>query len=147
MWAPGTIFDCYLYTDNVYMSHGILTCQVPLYGHHTNTAFWHLCVTCAEGFVHGLWHMTGFQLLWVIRIGRKWLQTIFWKFYGHTYLVHTFDTSVSHMLKMCSLTVTYDWFRVMWGKSWRVPNVGPFGEFMISPIHYIYIIYYWVCQM
>ena len=22
----------------------------------------------------------------------------------------------------------------------------PFGEFMISPIHYLYIIYYWICQ-
>ena len=50
---------------------------------------------------------------------------------------------------VCSLTVAYDWFPVIWGKSWQVPNVGPemptlsgtpdftpFGEFMISPIHY-----------
>ena len=63
--------------------------------------------------------------------------------------------------RVCSLTATYDWFPVIWSKSWRVPHVGqemltlsgipdftPFGEFMISPIRYtcIYIIYCWICQ-
>ena len=51
---------------------------------------------------------------------------------------------------VCSLTVTYDWFPIICCKSWRVTHVGqempnlsgtpdliPFGEFMISPIHYI----------
>ena len=87
-------------------------------------------------------------------------QTTFRKFYGHhTDLVHTFDTSVSHIcLMVCSLNVTYDWFPVILGKLWRVPHVGqeiltlsgtpditPFGEFMILPIRYIYIVYYWIC--
>ena len=51
-------------------------------------------------------------------------------------------------------TVTFDWFPVIWCKSWRVPHVGQerltlsgthaftlFGEFMISPIHYIYTLH------
>ena len=57
-----------------------------------------------------------------------------------------------------SLTVAYGWFPVIWGKSLRVPHVEwetltlsvtpdfPFGEFMISPIRYIYTIYYRICQ-
>ena len=44
--------------------------------------------------------------------------TTFRNFYGrHADLVHTFDTLVSHMLKVCSPTVIYDWFPVMLGKS------------------------------
>ena len=30
---------------------------------------WHFCVTFAEGFVHQLWHLTGFQLFCVNRHG------------------------------------------------------------------------------
>ena len=61
--------------------------------------------------------------------------------------------------RVCLPTVTYNWFQVILCKSWRVPHVGqemltlsgtpdftPFGEFMISPIHYICIICYWICQ-
>ena len=45
-------------------------------------------------------------------------QTTFRKFYGrHTDLVHKFDTFVSHMLKVCSPTVTYDWFPFILCKS------------------------------
>ena len=81
------------------------------------------------------------------------LQTTFRKLYGrHTYLVHQFDTSVSHMLKgLFTNCDTWSCFVILC-KSWRVSHVGQdmltlswtpdftsFGEFMISPIHYIYI--------
>ena len=55
---------------------------------------------------------------------------------------------------VCSLTVTYDWFPVIWSKSWRVSHMGqemltlsgtpdftPFWEFLISPINNIYNIF------
>ena len=88
------------------------------------------------------------------------LQTTFRKFYGRHITLFTNLTYLCHICWIvCSLTVTYDWFPVIWGKSWRMPRVGqerltlfrtpdftPFGEFMISPICYIYIIYYWNCQ-
>ena len=64
-----------------------------------------------------------------------------------------------YVAKGCSPIVKYEWSPVILRKSWRVPHVGqemlilsgtpdftPFGEFMISPIHYIYIKYYWICQ-
>ena len=72
-------------------------------------------------------------------------------------VIQTLFTSLTPLCRICwmvcSLTVTYEWFPVTCGKSWRVPHVGqemltlsgtpdftPFGEFMISPIHYIYIL-------
>ena len=68
-------------------------------------------------------------------------------------------TNVCHIIcwMVCSLTVTYDWFPVILGKSWRVPHLGQemlfgntwfyfLGKFMILLIHYMYIIYYWICQ-
>ena len=71
----------------------------------------------------------------------------------HTDIVHKFDTSVSHYVEGVP-TVTYNWFAVILCESSRGPHVGqemltlsgtpdftPFGEFMMSPIHYnsIYI--------
>ena len=37
----------------------------------------------------------------------------------------------------------------MWGRKCSLsgtPDFTPFGEFMILPTHYIYTIYYWICQ-
>ena len=58
--------------------------------------------------------------------------------------------------KICSLTVTYDWFPVVLSKSWRVPHVGQemftlsgtpdFTLFDFTHSIYIYIVYYWICQ-
>ena len=43
------------------------------------------------------------------------------KLYGrHAFLVHKFDISVSHMLKVCSSNVTHDSFPIVLGKSWWV---------------------------
>ena len=72
-------------------------------------------------------------------------------------------TPLCHIcLMICSLTVTYDWFPVVVGKSWRVPHVGqelltlsgnlislPLGSswFYSFAIHInIYIVYVWICQ-
>ena len=88
------------------------------------------------------------------------LQTTFQKFYGrHTDLVHKCDTSVSHMLNGLFTNCDIWLVSLFGGKSWRVPHVGqemlthsgtpdftPFGDFMISPMNYVYIIYYWICQ-
>ena len=59
-------------------------------------------------------------------------------------------------ISMYIILIISAWFPVILGKSWWVPHVGPemltlsgtsdftpFVEFMISPIHYIYTIYYW----
>ena len=52
----------------------------------------------------------------LLRLGystRK-LHATFMKCYGrHTDMVHECDTSVSHMLKVCSPTVPYDWLPVV----------------------------------
>ena len=73
--------------------------------------------------------------------------------------MYTFFTKYILLCHICwwiySTTVTYDWIPIFFA-SWRVPHVGqempiisgtlafnPFGEFMISPIHYIYYI---ICQ-
>ena len=78
------------------------------------------------------------------------LQNNFRKFYGrHTDPVYTFDKSVSHMFKVASPTVKYDWFpiismnrdgRHMWDRKCSLsgtPDFTHFGEFMISSINYI----------
>ena len=66
-------------------------------------------------------------------------------------VIQTLFTNLTPLCwRVCSPTVTYDWFPVIWGKSWRVPHMGqkvltlfgtpdftPFGEFIIAPIHYI----------
>ena len=46
------------------------------------------------------------------------LQNTFRIFYGRrTNTVHKFDTSVSHILKVCSPTVTYEWLPVILSES------------------------------
>ena len=66
-------------------------------------------------------------------------------------VIQTHLTLLCHKCwRVCLPTVTYDWFPVILGKLWRVPNVGqemltlsgtpdltPFREFIISPIRYI----------
>ena len=93
-----------------------------------------------------------------------WSRNTFRYVYGrHKDLVNKFDTYVSHICwRVWSPNVTYDWFPVNCEsriyvkcesricESWQVPHVGQetltlsrtpdfthFGEFMISPIHYI----------
>ena len=88
------------------------------------------------------------------------LHVRFMKLYGrHTDLVHTFDTSVSHMLK--GLFTKCRWHMTGFQLLFRCIATGAtcgegkmltysgthdftlFGEFMISPIHYIHNI---ICQ-
>ena len=96
-----------------------------------------------------------FQSYW----SRDILHGNFRLFYGnYMVVIHTVFTNLTLLRRICwrvcSPTVTYDWFPVLWITSWPVPHVGqemhtpsgtpdfiPFGEFTISPIHYIYIIY------
>ena len=66
-------------------------------------------------------------------------------------------TNCAHWCQICS----YIHMKLIFNLSFRyiddvqkiltlsgTPDFTPFGEFMISPIHYtcIYIIYYWICQ-
>ena len=88
------------------------------------------------------------------------LQTTLRKLYGrHTDHVNKCDTSVSHMLKGLFINCDIWLASSYWGviatgatcgagnaDTSGTPDFTPFGEFMISPIHYIYIIYYWICQ-
>ena len=70
---------------------------------------------------------------------------------SHADIVHKFNMSVSHILRICLPNVIHDWFPVILFELWRVPHVGqeiftlsgshdsfPFVELMISPIHCIY---------
>ena len=76
------------------------------------------------------------------------IQATFRKFYGrHTDLVHKFNTSVSHMLKglFTNCDIRFQIFGVNRHRCHMLTLSGthdftPFGELMISPIHYIYII-------
>ena len=106
---------------------------------------------CRNDFLHRVW------------FGIDYSHENFRLLFGNSMVViQTLFTKLTPLCHMCwmvySLTVTYDWFLVICRKSWRVPHVGqemltlsgthdftPFGEFMISPILYIYIIYYWIC--
>ena len=96
-----------------------------------------------------------FQSYWSRDILHGKLQTTFRKFYGrHTW--SKFDTSVPHMLK--GLFTNCDVWLVsrylvnrdgchMWGRKCSLfpetHHFTPFGEFKVSPIHYIY---YVICQ-
>ena len=79
---------------------------------------------------------------------------IIYHFGNSMVVMHTSFTNLTPLChicwRVCSPTVTYDWFPVILCKWWRVPHVGqemltlsgtsdltPFREFMISPIHYI----------
>ena len=55
----------------------------------------------------------------------------------HSINVHNFDTSMSHMLKVLIVTGATCGQEMLTLSG--LPDNTPFGEFMISPIHHIFI--------
>ena len=146
---------CVIWSWFPYSQFSILRCNISRI-----PCIWCLCCT-VDTLCSGLFEIWRFSIqriysgFKVIEAGIVFTKTSdsFRKFYGrHTDLVHTFATSVSHMLKgfVHQLWPFFRYVQVdrdgchMWG--WKYSLLPehlislPFGEFMISPIHYTYII-------
>ena len=108
-----------------------------------------LCSGLFEIWIFSVQRMYMYSDFTVIEEGIFFMETSNYSLECHTDLANKFHTSVSHICwRVWSPNVTYDWFAV--SESWRVPHVGEetltlsgtldfthFGEFMISPIHFI----------
>ena len=76
--------------------------------HRPCSQIWHLCVTYVtyvEGFVHQLWHMTGFQLFWANRDGCHMWGRKCSLFPEHMILFHLGSSWLTHSLYIHYLSV------------------------------------------